>query len=79
MAMDSGTTRDGSLDEFTDRIRNPFDEASEEGYAAYASLQVAITLVSADLEKLIDNVRELVGEVNFSYDTTFSSFPSEEH
>lgn len=41
------------------------EHVNEEGYAAYASLQVAITLVSADLEKLIGNVRELVGEVNF--------------
>jgi hypothetical protein len=44
----------------------------EEGYAAYASLQVTITLVSADLENLIDNVRELVGEVNFRYRMPFS-------
>jgi hypothetical protein len=40
---------------------------SEEGYSAYATLQVAITLVSGDLERLIDNVRELVGEVDFRY------------
>lgn len=43
---------------------------SEEGYTAYATLQVAITLVSGDLERLIDNVRELVGEVNFRYEST---------
>lgn len=43
---------------------------SEEGYTAYATLQVAIALVSGDLERLIDNVRELVGEVNFRYEST---------
>jgi hypothetical protein len=46
---------------------------SEEGYQAYASLQVAITLVSADLENLIDNVRGLVGEVNFRHGITLSN------
>ena len=37
----------------------------KEGYAVYVSLQVSITLVSADLGRLIEKVRELVGEVKF--------------
>jgi hypothetical protein len=41
---------------------------AEQGYSAYASLQVAITLVSADLEYLIAQVKELVGEVDFKFE-----------
>lgn len=37
----------------------------EPGYAAYAVMQVASSLVSDDLERLVEGVRELVGEVDF--------------
>lgn len=73
MAMDSGRLRgEKRRDWLTDSEILSMKHVSEEGYAAYASLQVAITLVSADLEKLIDNVRELVGEVDFRYQMTLS-------
>jgi hypothetical protein len=38
--------------------------AIEDIYTAYISLQVTVTLVSEDFEKLIENFRELVGDVN---------------
>lgn len=41
---------------------------SEPGYSAYAALQVAITLVSSDLEFLIAQIKELVGEVDFKFE-----------
>ena len=37
------------------------------GYASFAVTQVASSLVSDDLSKLIENVRNLVGEVNFTF------------
>jgi hypothetical protein len=43
------------------------DHVLEPGYATYAVLQVTFTLVSVDLEKLIANVKVLVGEVDFKY------------
>jgi hypothetical protein len=39
--------------------------AIEDIYTAYTSLQVTVTLVSEDFEKLIENFRELVGDMNF--------------
>ena len=40
---------------------------AESGYASFAVTQVAASMISYDLEKLIDNVKTLVGEVDFSY------------
>jgi hypothetical protein len=39
----------------------------EPGYSAYAVMQVASSLISDDLEELVASVRELVGEVDFSF------------
>ncbi|RDL39937.1 Uncharacterized protein BP5553_04277 [Venustampulla echinocandica] len=39
----------------------------ELGYSAYAVMQVASSLVSDDLERLVDDVRDLVGETDFSF------------
>lgn len=43
---------------------------TEHGYAAFAVTQVASRLISHDMEKLLDNVRALVGEVDFSFHPT---------
>ena len=40
---------------------------AEPGYASFAVTQVASSLISDDLTKLIENVRNLVGEVNFTF------------
>ena len=39
----------------------------EAGYANFAVTQVASSLISDDLAKLIENIRGLVGEVNFTF------------
>ncbi|KAI9648995.1 hypothetical protein NHQ30_001561 [Ciborinia camelliae] len=39
----------------------------EPGYSAYAVMQVASSLMSDDLAKLVDYVKELVGETDFSF------------
>ena len=39
----------------------------EEGYAAFAVLQIASSLFCDDLRKLIEGVKDLVGEVGFDY------------
>lgn len=39
----------------------------ELGYSAYAVMQVASSLVSDDLKRLVDDVRDLVGETDFSF------------
>jgi hypothetical protein len=39
----------------------------EPGYAAFAALQIAATLMMDDIEKLMDSVRELVGETDFGF------------
>lgn len=39
----------------------------ELGYSAYAVMQVASALIVDDLERLVGEVRELVGEVDFSF------------
>ena len=39
----------------------------EPGYSAYAVMQVASSLISDDLEKLVGSVKDLVGEVDFSF------------
>lgn len=43
------------------------DHLSEPGYSAFAVMQVASSMISDDLEKLLDNVKALVGEVDFSF------------
>lgn len=52
----------------------------EPGYSAYAVMQVASSLVSDDLARLVEHVTELVGETNFSFTVPVSgeSFESEE-
>jgi hypothetical protein len=40
----------------------------EPGYSAYAVLQVASTLIRDDIEKLVENVKDLVGEVYFNFE-----------
>lgn len=39
----------------------------EPGYSAYAVMQVASSLVGDDLERLVAEVKGLVGEVDFSF------------
>jgi hypothetical protein len=39
----------------------------EPGYSAYAVMQVASSLINDDLRRLVENVRGLVGEVDFSF------------
>lgn len=40
---------------------------AEPGYAAFAVMQIASAMINDDMEKLISNVRALVGEVDFSF------------
>ena len=53
--------------EAMDRSILSLDHAAEEGYASFAVTQVASSLISVDLGKLVENVRALVGEVNFTW------------
>ena len=39
----------------------------EPGYSAYAVMQVASSLVTDDLARLVDHVKDLVGETDFSF------------
>ncbi|TVY78574.1 Uncharacterized protein LSUE1_G003688 [Lachnellula suecica] len=39
----------------------------EPGYSAYAVMQVASSLITDDLVRLVDSVRDLVGETDFSF------------
>lgn len=39
----------------------------EPGYSAYAVLQVCSSLVTDDLRRLVEDVKELVGETDFSF------------
>jgi hypothetical protein len=50
----------------------------EPGYSAYAVMQVASSLITDDLARLVDHVRDLVGETDFSFrvDTSDSSVDS---
>lgn len=45
----------------------------EPGYSAYAVLQVCSSLVTDDLRRLVEHVKDLVGETDFSYKVTDSS------
>lgn len=54
----------------------------EPGYSAYACLQVASSLIADDLARLVDHVKDLVGETDFSFtvsapDTGVNSTASE--
>ncbi|MCJ1474859.1 hypothetical protein MMC13_003519 [Lambiella insularis] len=40
---------------------------AEPGYAAFAVRQVASSLINDDLKKLLDHIKELVGETDFSF------------
>ncbi|KAF6238277.1 hypothetical protein HO173_003557 [Letharia columbiana] len=51
---------------------------AEPGYSAFAVMQIASSLVSDNLGKLIDNVKALVGEVDFSFHVISTADPSEE-
>ncbi|OBT64942.1 hypothetical protein VE03_05687 [Pseudogymnoascus sp. 23342-1-I1] len=42
----------------------------EPGYSAYACLQVASSLITDDLARLVESVKELVGETDFSFVVT---------
>ncbi|OBT57952.1 hypothetical protein VE04_03041 [Pseudogymnoascus sp. 24MN13] len=55
----------------------------EPGYSAYACLQVASSLITDDLARLIEHVKDLVGETDFSFtvsvsDTSVNNTASEE-
>lgn len=39
----------------------------EDGYAAFAVLQISTSCIGMDLEKLLRAVKKLVGELDFSY------------
>jgi hypothetical protein len=49
----------------------------EPGYSAYAVMQVASSLVTDDLKRLVENVKSLVGEVDFSFKVVSSEDSSE--
>ncbi|KAL8776179.1 MAG: hypothetical protein Q9194_003314 [Teloschistes cf. exilis] len=46
---------------------------TEPGYAAFAVMQIASSLISDDMNKLISNIKSLVGEVDFSFHVVSSS------
>lgn len=43
------------------------DHIAEPGYAAFAVMQIASSCMIDDMEKLVSEVRELVGECGFQY------------
>lgn len=45
----------------------------EPGYSAYAVTQVASSLVMDDLRRLVEDVKNLVGEVDFSFTTAIDA------
>jgi hypothetical protein len=49
----------------------------EPGYSAYAVMQVASSLVTDDLKRLVEDVKSLVGEVDFSFKVVSSESSSE--
>lgn len=49
----------------------------EPGYSAYAVMQVASSLVTDDLKGLVEDVKSLVGEVDFSFKVVSSEDSSE--
>ncbi|KAI9744784.1 MAG: hypothetical protein M1818_001709 [Claussenomyces sp. TS43310] len=48
----------------------------EPGYSAWAVMQITSSLVSDDLKRLVDHVRDLVGEVDFSFRVENTSLDS---
>lgn len=50
----------------------------EPGYSAYAVMQVASSLIMDDLKRLVDDVKSLVGEVDFSFKVVGGEDSSEE-
>lgn len=50
----------------------------EPGYSAYAVMQVTSSLVLDDLEKLVDDIKALVGETDFSFRVESSTESSRE-
>ena len=50
-----------------DRDILSIDHVAEPGYSAFAVMQVASSMISDDLERLLENVKSLVGEVDFSF------------
>jgi hypothetical protein len=44
----------------------------EPGYSAYAVLQVCSSLLTDDLARLVDHVKDLVGETDFSFNVSMS-------
>jgi hypothetical protein len=48
----------------------------EPGYSAYAVMQVASSLLTDDLARLVDHVKDLVGETDFSFLVNDSSVDS---
>jgi hypothetical protein len=49
----------------------------EPGYSAYAVMQVASSLVTDDLKRLVEDVKSLVGEVDFSFKVVSSETSSD--
>ncbi len=49
----------------------------EPGYSAYAVMQVASSLVMDDLKRLVEDVKTLVGEVDFSFKVVSSEDTSQ--
>lgn len=49
----------------------------EPGYSAYAVMQVASSLVTDDMKRLVEDVKSLVGEVDFSFKVVSSESSSE--
>lgn len=48
----------------------------EPGYSAYAVLQITSSLISDDIRKLVGNVKDLVGETDFSFSVNDRSLES---
>ena len=67
------TTKVNALDPDLLSLRH----VTEPGYAAFAVTQVAGRLVHDDLTKLLDDVKSLVGEVDFSFHIVSTSNDSE--
>lgn len=51
---------------------------SEPGYAGFAVMQTASSMISDDMRKLIKNVKALVGEVDFTYHVISTASPSDD-
>lgn len=50
-----------------------FRHVAEPGYAAFAVIQISTRCIIADLDRLLTNVRALVGELDFSFHTVSTS------